>query len=87
MVTVAGRDLASEVCASYLAGAGVARLEVDRALISALDGLNADVELCAIESGPGLVVAVGDARHEPAAGPDVARGASAARWALARILS
>jgi hypothetical protein len=87
-VRVVGSDLAAEVCALYLAGAGLGALSVDPALLPACRRINADTTLEPLPGGGGaLLVELAGGRFSPeAAGSSVSRGARAARWAIARAL-
>jgi hypothetical protein len=75
-VEVRGEDLAAEICALYLAGAGVKRLVVCEAIAREVRALNAEVELGGEAS---LVV-------EPAGADPLLAGARAARALLAQAL-
>jgi sulfur-carrier protein adenylyltransferase/sulfurtransferase len=75
-VEVEGEGLAAEICALYLAGAGVKQLAVCEALVERVRALNSEVEL--VERAE-LVVC-------PEAGEPVEAGSRAARWVLARAL-
>ena len=90
-VAVAGRGLDAEVCALYLAGAGVARLAVDPALVARCAAQNGEVEVWPRGGGAALEVELLGPEpgtvFQPRASLAVARGAEAARWVLARILS
>ena len=91
-VAVIGEGLAAEVCALYLAGAGVGSLRVSERWLAGCAALNGeDVRLTSDgpPSPPDMEVAVevGGVRHVPPPGAAVIGGARAARWALARLLS
>ena len=76
-VEVRGSGPAAEICALYLAGAGVKRLAVARELVDAVRALNAEVEL--IDRAEWSV--------EPETGEDpVLAGSRAARSVIARAL-
>jgi hypothetical protein len=92
---VEGRDLDAEVCALYLAGAGIGRLELDPALVDACRALNREVAIEAIHSAESsapeaaptaFAVELYGERHVPAGGGPLERGARAARWVLQRAL-
>lgn len=90
---VLGGDLAAEVCALYLAGAGIGTLHVARALSGSCTALTSAIRVVA-EDTPAQPLAVevelGGARARfapPASGDLVRDGSLAARWVLARILS
>jgi hypothetical protein len=86
-VRIAGSDLAAEVCARYLAGAGVGTLSVDPVLVSSCRAINATIRVEALPSGGPLAVELAGARFSPDDdGSSVGRGARAARWAIARAL-
>lgn len=89
-VEVAGVDLAAEVCALYLAGAGVKRLLVGAALLDRIRAANEEVEVAPLCS-PGSklevrVVAPIEAAHVEEGEDPVLAGARAARWVLAKSL-
>ncbi|MCK6546852.1 hypothetical protein L6R52_13470 [Myxococcota bacterium] len=93
-VEVAGSGLDAELCALYLCGAGVGRLTVDPSLAGPCRALNAAVAVEERDGGAALGVWVeldGVRLELPSAvlAPSgaVARGAAAARWALASILA
>jgi hypothetical protein len=87
-VRVEGRGPEAEVCALYLAGAGVGRLRVDPRWADASRAINSTIEVRAIEDGgPELALEVGATRYAPP--PDaspLSRGAQAARWALLSVV-
>jgi hypothetical protein len=78
-VEVRGQGLAAEICALYLAGAGVAKLVVSEALVERVQAVNAEVEVVARAVAPAVVVT-------PEDGDPVTCGARAARSVLARAL-
>jgi hypothetical protein len=91
-VRIEGSGLAAEVCALYLAGAGVRALEVDSRIADACRALNREVEvivglwepterLLAWVLGERFVTPDAASKEDP-----VLAGATAARWVLARIL-
>ena len=95
-VSVAGQGLAAEVCALYLAGAGVGTLTVAPAFAEPCRRLSSEVRVIpsvstdAAEKLEVLVAGRGGerARFSPEPSGDPVRdGAIAARWALARALS
>jgi hypothetical protein len=97
-VRVAGTGLAAEICALYLAGAGVGELGVAPTLVERCRALSSEIEVHAwTEADQGDIVEVlvdrdrrGGPRAKFAAPEDadpVRRGAVAARWALAVVLS
>ncbi len=83
------RILAAEICALYLAGAGVGRLTVSPSLAARVAGANSEVRV--IEGTEAGVFAVrliappAGLHVEPGVDP-LLSGARAARWALARLL-
>jgi hypothetical protein len=79
-VEVIGSELAAEICALYLAGAGVARLWVDGALVDRVRAANSEVEVIARNG------AKPDVSVTPEDGDPVACGARAARRVLAGAL-
>lgn len=87
-VVVVGDDEAARVAALYLAGAGVGRLVVHPRWCDACRALNSTIVLDPSGPAGSLAVEVEGRQYTPpdAAGP-VARGARAARWGLARVLS
>ena len=87
-VRVGGKDLAAEVAALYLAGAGVRKLIVDPALAAKAQAQNAEVWVEAMESAEerSFVEVAGTRKTDESAAP-VLQGSRLARWALARILS
>jgi hypothetical protein len=94
-VEIAGTALDAELCALYLAGAGVGHLVVDPCLVDGCRALNSDVHVEPRSAGDalGLVIDLGGTRAElpsillTTELSPVARGAAAARWALARVLA
>jgi molybdopterin/thiamine biosynthesis adenylyltransferase len=91
---VLGSDLAAEVCALYLAGAGIGTLHVARALSDRCVSLNSAIEVIASDErnvdALAVEVSIGGARARfapPPSGDQVRDGSCAARWVLARILS
>ena len=83
---VLGDGLDAEVCAAYVIGAGVGHVRVARAIADALE--NADVRVELHEEGGALEVEVaGERRAFTYIDDEVERGARAARWVLARLLS
>lgn len=95
-IAVGGDSLAAEICALYLAGAGVGTLIVAPALAAGCRAINSQVEVIVREGGSAYSVRV-ERRGEEGArtfpeSPEsitdpVLAGAAGARWALARILS
>ena len=85
-VTVHGGDLAAELCARYLAGAGVGCVRVDARQVASAVAVNGDVSVVPARVEPALAVDVGDRRGGVGPGPSVFRAARAARWALVSIL-
>ncbi len=88
-VSVEGDGADAQIAARYLAGAGVGRLSVHARWLDEARACNSTITVDGEAPAGALVVVVGGARHAPAeavAGP-VARGAHAARWAIARVLS
>ncbi len=89
-VQVCGTGLDAEVCALYLAGAGVARLWVHPRLAPQCRALNSEVQVEARdEDGPLVQLYAPDAPQDGLTPPDedpVRRGSLAARWALAKLL-
>ena len=75
-VEVRGSDLAAEICALYLAGAGVRRLAVSPAIAERVRAINSEVEQ--VEQAE-LVV-------EPQGSDPLLAGSRAARLVLARAL-
>jgi hypothetical protein len=95
-VTVDGDDLAAEVCALYLAGAGVGTLRVPPTLAERCRRLSSDVRVVTssppIDARDQVAVSIGAggerARFSPERSGDAVRdGSIAARWVLARVLS
>jgi hypothetical protein len=96
-VRVEGEGLAAEVCALYLAGAGIGRLEAAPPIALECRALNAEVEVEAIPGGgpravPGISVLLLDTEgrqlarlHDPDDGVDT--GAALARWVMERVLA
>lgn len=76
-VEVRGSNLAAEICALYLAGAGVNRLAVEPRLKDAVRALNSEVEL--VEHAATIVEPRDD-------GDPVLAGSRAARSVLVRAL-
>lgn len=85
--TVIGEGLAAEVCARYLAGAGVGLLRVHHRLLGPMAAANSMITIEGHDLTGDLVVSLADDSHQPGPASPVARGAAAARWALAKILS
>lgn len=87
---VRGPSLAAEVCALYLAGAGVRRLLVDGALLERVRAVNREVEVEALANdAPELtvrMVAPIDVEHVEQGDDPVLVGSRAARWVLAKGL-
>ena len=79
-VSVAGADLAASVGVSYLAGAGIGRLDVDRALVDRCRAINRSIEVRERTSLEGALV-IGDA-EDP-----IGAGAAAARRILTDLLA
>jgi hypothetical protein len=75
-VEVRGDGLAAEICALYLAGAGVGRLVVHPSLVSSVAAINSEVDLTG--TAP-LVI-------EPTGDDPLLAGAEAARHVLASAL-
>jgi hypothetical protein len=75
-VEVRGSDLAAEICALYLAGAGVRRLAVSPAIAARVRAINSEVEL--VDHAEVVV--------EPGPDDPVLAGSRAARLVLARAL-
>lgn len=86
-VLLEGRTLDAEIAALSLAGAGVGTLHVDKGLAPACRALNSTITVEASAQPERLRVAVGGRSYTPEGVDPVARGAAAARWALARLLS
>lgn len=96
-VIVDGGGLAAEVCALYLAGAGIGTLAVSPLLADRCRDLTSEIRIIAagdeqprdhVEVALALEPGGARARFEPeASGDAVLDGSVAARWVLARLLS
>jgi hypothetical protein len=96
-VIVGGDQLAAEVCALYLAGAGIGTLAVAPRLTDVCRALSSEVRVIAnsepacstgVEVALALEPGGARARFVPDASDDPVRdGSIAARWVLARLLS
>lgn len=84
--TVHGDGLDAEVCALYLAGAGVGRLVVHRSLAERCREQNGEIEVREGAGAGPCAVEVGGVRSTLAGEDEVLRGASLARSALALII-
>lgn len=86
-ITVDGSGLDAEVCALYLAGAGVGRLSVAASIAERCREQNSEV-IVARDAASGVCrVRVGAELHEPSLElSQIERGARAARWALSKVL-
>jgi hypothetical protein len=97
VVRVEGTGLAAEVCALYLAGAGIQRLEVDADLVDRCRAINREIAVDHNQGGaraPSVVrVAIladdgGElARRSESVSGGVEAGATLARWALESVVS
>lgn len=86
-VRVGGLDSGAHVCALYLAGAGVGRIEAPPDLGASCRALNPDVEVHPSESAIGYWLDDGDVYLEGAEGSEVDAGAADADAILRRILA
>lgn len=90
-IRVAGRGTAARVCALYLAGAGVGRLELTRALAPEIEAFNPEVEVVAFDGESTFSVSLrtpdGVDTWTAPSSLAVDAGAQAALWVLKRILS
>lgn len=98
VVRVDGTGLAAEVCALYLAGAGVQRLEVDPDFADRCRAINGEIQIGLVRDGGArapCVVSVDIlshsgvqlARRSESASGGVEAGATLARWAIESVLS
>lgn len=88
VVRVHGAELSSRVCALYLAGAGVGRLELAEALVDRCRRLNPDVDLRGVSVDDSFFVEVGAWSWRPGRrGSPVDDGARGALKAMMRIVS
>jgi hypothetical protein len=93
---IEGEGLTAEVCALYLAGAGVRRLEVPAPLVSRCRALNSEVDVASASTSAFLPARVslsirgGDGRElgrrMESDTRSVRSGAALARWALETVL-
>lgn len=87
-VCVEGDGEDARIAAHYLAGAGVGRLTVHRSWVDECRARNSTIDVEAGAPDGPLVVVVGAGRHAPPVEAlPLERGARAARWAIARVLS
>ena len=84
---VRGAALDAEVCALYLAGAGVRSLRVHERIAELSRSLNSDVDVVSTQVDGNFSVSWSDASFQPVDPDPVRRGSEAARWVLAKILS
>jgi len=85
-VVISGSGLGAEVCALYLAGAGLGHLEVHSDLVDRIRALNSSVR---VESGvvnEDLAVSLNGVSMPVASGSSVERGSRLARDVLAALL-
>jgi hypothetical protein len=86
-VRLDGEGLEAELAALYLAGAGVGELIVPAHLVELCRAHNSTIHVDAGGVPGPLAVTVGGRRHDAVGWGAIDRGARAARWAIAAVLS
>lgn len=87
-VSILGDGLDAEICALYLAGAGIGCVRVSPSLAGRCREQNGEITVLELESSAvALRVVLGEETFEPPPGAPLLRGARAARWAMARIFT